>query len=204
MRLHLARLPRLSSRLALCVVLAGMTGCSAGVRPDAKVGAIVEREDRRVAAERAEEMTALAAADLAPLELASAGAALQTLGLLYVPDPRPRPAARTGRVPTAADDNPNWVQGPPPSWLGQPWPDGSAMDADAEDGGWRPGASWDSAGDGPSVSSDGVGGGRRGGGKRKPKLRKDLMNFHIRGRPVSFSGSLKGLKGVQFKATIKM
>ena len=58
-------------------------------------------------------------------------------------------------------------------------------------------------GDGP-VSFEGGGSSRRERKASKPKLRMDLLNLHVRGRPVSFSASLKGLKGVQFKATVKM
>jgi hypothetical protein len=54
------------------------------------------------------------------------------------------------------------------------------------------------------ITDDGPGNRRRKSGNKKPKVRVDLLRLRMNGNPVSFSGSLKGFKGVQLKATIKM
>ena len=195
--------PRLiASVLLVGFACCGAAGCGAATgRPDAEVASLVEQEDRRLAADRAAHLSALASTDLAYLELAAAGAAVETIALLYVPSPAA--PATTAPAVEPVDSNPDWVEGPPPSWLDQPWPHSQAMDPDGADvagAARRPGSG---GGDGP-VSFEGGGSSRRERKASKPKLRMDLLNLHVRGRPVSFSASLKGLKGVQFKATVKM
>ena len=200
--------PLLKSRLVTCVLVVGFAccgaaGCGAATgRPDAEVARLADAEDRRLAADRAAHFSALASTDLAYLELAAAGAAIETIALLYVPSPASSATAAPAVEPV--DSNPDWVEGPPPSWLDQPWPHSQALDPDGADvaaAARRPGSG---GSDGP-VSFEGGGRSRRQERKAsKPKLRMDLLNLHIRGRPVSFSASLKGLKGVQFKAVVKM
>ena len=191
-----------TSVLLIGFACCGAAGCGAATgRPDAEVARLVDEEDRRHAAARDRHLIELAAADLSPLELAAAGAAIETLALLYVPDqaaPAPVPP-RAAPAVAAEESNPNWVEGPPPSWLDQPWPHSQAMDPDGAGAVSAAGRGSGKGGDYGPLAVDG-GDGKSG----KPKLRMDLLNLNFRGRPVSVSTSLKGLKGVQFKATIKM
>ena len=187
-----------TSVLLIGLACCGAAGCGATTgRPDTEVARLVDKEDRRHAADRAARLSALASTDLAYVELAAAGAAIETIALLYVPSP----AATAAPAVEPPDSNPGWVDGPPPSWLDQPWPHSQAMDLDGADvlGAGR--GSRARGGDGPLSIERGGSGDRTSG---KPKLRMDLLNLNVRGRPVSLSTSLKGIKGVQFKATIKM
>ena len=204
--------PRLqTSRLIASVVVIGFAccgaaGCSAATgRPDAEVARLVEAEERRLAADRAAQLGALASTDLSYLEMAAAGAAIETIALLYVPnvpDPAAPAPARTAPAVEPADASSDWVEGPPPSWLDQPWPHSQAMDPDGADVVAGAGRRSDRTQRyGPIAVETGGRGDRKSG---KPKIRMDLLNLKLRGRPVSLSASLKGLKGVQFKATVKM
>ena len=162
---------------------------------------MVEREDRRLA-----QRTAVAVLDLETLELASVAAAIEAMALLYVPaatDTNPDPAAGAPKTPPlAAAPAPGWHYEAPAGWAAQPWP--LTMDGD-----------WDEALEaGRSKRRESFGGltlaadtndtrsGRRA--SRKLRLGMDLLKMRINNLPVSFSGSLKGLKGFQVKATIKM
>ena len=178
--------------LALCLLAMTATACAGRAgRPDADVARIVEREEARLAAS-----TAVAAVDVEPVELASAAVALETLGILFVPNPKTTADADgPAREPAPA----GWVEGAPPSWGatyvvplspdldGQPDVDvdGSADDAEAGDDESRPGR-------------------RRGKGQQKPKVRLRILDLKINDRPVSFSGSVKNLDSIQFRVTIRM
>jgi hypothetical protein len=185
-------LPRLPSCLGLCVLMVALTGCARQARPDAEVAKRVEREDRRLA-----ELTAVAAVDIEPFELASASVAIETLGLLYVPDRRQAPPPPE---PTQAPRQPGWLEGTP-RWLAHPW----AFPASADWTGLiEPGAQA-LADDGDDGSDDSNSGSDRERGRRaKPRIRVNLFNLRINDRPVSFSGSAKGTDSVQLRATIRM
>ena len=201
---------RLATRPALAVVprplcpfaylipvllLVGSTGCATRAdRPDKDVAAMVEREDRRLA-----QLTAVAAVDMDPFELMSPGVAIESMALLVVGDDR-RSASTTsddGSEPLGAA--PGWFYDAPASWGPRPWSfaagegmDGSFTHLRKSAGGkGSEGALAIEAGDG-----EGKGG--------KPKVRFNFLRMRVKDRPVSFSGSLKGLKAVQVKATIKL
>ena len=190
---------RYPTRAALMITLVslGLGGCSRAVRPDAEVSAIVEREDRRLAEVQRLELAARAAAALASAgealgELASVDVAADGLlwGPLYVPNTK----AAAGQSPTA--DLRVLPPEPPRGWphlegYYSAWALEEAEASQAES-------------DDEVIMSDDGPGGRRRKGNNKPKLRLDLMRMRLNGNPVSFSGSLKGGKGVQLKATIKM
>ena len=177
--------------LALCVAAMLSGGCrtSAG-RPDADVARTVEREDLRVA-----RLTAVAAVDFDAFELMSPGAGLEAITLLSAPaDPRAAEAAADEPVGRAE----GWEYDAPAEWGVQPW----SFSASGADG-------WDARGMSRSAGGRGEGalaletdGGE--GGSGKPKLRFNFLRLRVNERPVSLSGSLKGLKGVQVKATIKL
>ena len=178
--------------LALCLVGFVLTGCAARTdRPDSDVARIVEREEARRAAS-----TAVALADVEPVELASAAVALETLGILYVPNARELVATDApAREPAVA----GWVEGTPPSWgatyvvtlapqLDEPMDAGveaSSDDADAGDDDSRPGR-------------------RRGNGQQRPKVRLQILNLKVNELPLSFSGSVKNMNSVQFRVTLRM
>lgn len=189
------------SYLAACALFLGLTGCGTrSDRVDAEVAKIVQREDRRQA-----QRAAVAALDLETLELASAAAAIEAMALLYVPAVTGQDgesAAAGGETPTASATVPGWHYEAPAGWAAQPWP--LTMDGD-----------WDPALDaGRSKRRESFGGltlaadtkdtgtGRRG--SKKLRLGMNLLKMRINNLPVSFSGSLKGLKGFTIKATIKM
>ena len=185
------------SYLAACALFLGLTGCSARAdRADAEVAKIVEREDRRQA-----QRAAVAALDLETLELASAAAAIEAMALLYVPAPEDKPAD-VEVAPPASAEAPNWHYEGPAGWAAQPWPLSMEGDADA--------AALQT--DGRSKRREGIGGltlapdAKDGGsGKRSGKLKLgfNLLRMRIKDKPINFSGSLKGLKGVQVTATVK-
>ena len=170
------------------VLLAGLTGCNTRVgRPDAEVARKVQREDRRLA-----QATALAAADLTPLGVVSDAAWIEAVALLVVKSPPPAPEPE----PVGRADG--WHYDAPATWGDQPWslspPD---VEGSAASDLWRK----------PNRREEGalaLEGGGDEGGKGKPKLRFNFLRLRIKDRPVSFSGSLKGLKSVQVKATIKL
>jgi hypothetical protein len=185
--------PRLLSCLTLCVLATAPIGCARHVRPDGEVARTVEREDRRLA-----ELTAVVSVDLEPLELASAAVAVETLGLLYLPDRRTSPPPSE---PTQAPRPPGWLEGTP-RWLAHPWAFPASPD-------WtgllEPGAQALADEDaGGSDEGDAVADRERDGRGRRPRLRVNFLKLRIKDRPVSFSGSAKGTESVQFKATIRM
>lgn len=184
------------SYLAACALFLGLSGCSARTdRADAEVAKIVEREDRRQA-----QRTAVAALDLETLELASAAAAIEAMALLYVPAVEDI-AAGAEDGPAASAAAPGWHYEAPAGWAAQPWP--LSMEGDLEKAVET---------GGPSKRREGLGGltlapdtkdGGSGKRSRKLKLGFNLLRMRIKDRPINFSGSLKGLKGVQVTATIK-
>ena len=177
--------------LALCVLAIGVVGCSAPpVRPDAEVARIVEREDRRQ-----RPTVAVAELDLQPLELASAGVALEALELLYVPNRgHQNTAPASARAPVPA----GWHEAPA-SWLGYPGP----VSTDAEElRSVDPEVSAISFDTDAAPSSD-EDGDRRGGGGKRPRVRLNFLNLKINDNPISFSGSLKGMGNLQLRATIR-
>ena len=183
--------------LLITVVALGVGGCSRAVRPDAEVSALVEREDRRLAEVHRLELAARAAAALASAgealgELASVDVAADGLlwGPLYVPNTK----TAAGQSPTA-----ELRILPPEPPLGWPHLEGYYSAWALEEAEASQGESDDEA-----VMEDDGPGNRRRKGNKKPKLRVDLLRMRLSGNPVSFSGSLKGGKGVQLKATIKM
>lgn len=201
--------------LALCVLTFALTGCNAQRDPalDAKMAQLVDRVEQRVEAERRAELAvaALAARDLAPIEYASAGMALETLGLLYIPDPRQNPARRPSDADSETIDPsewlPNWIHGPHPSWLGQQPPQSTdVIGPSTADLAWASLAEWDDAqaGNQSEVSDEARPGRRRGSARKKPKIRVNLFQLRVAGQPVSFSGSVKDLKGVQIKLKLRL
>lgn len=205
--------PRLC--LALCVLAFALTGCNArrDGALDTEMARLVDRVEQRVEAERRAELAvaALAARDLAPIEYASAGMALETLGLLYIPDPRQKVARRGSETEseTIAPSEwlPNWIHGPHPSWLAHQTPSPTEVtDPMMPDLAWTPLAEWDDMGDNESseASDEGRPGRRRGSGRSKPKIRVNLFQLRVAGQPVSFSGSVKDLKGVQIKLKVRL
>jgi hypothetical protein len=168
------------------VMLAGLAGCnSRGGRPDAEVARCVEREDRRFAG-----TTAVAAADLTPLGIVSDAAWIEAVALLAVrpepPAPEPEPVGRAE----------GWHYDAPASWGIQPWSfaqvdPGESSELHRSSGRRAEGAL-------------AIEGGGEEGDKGKLKLRYDFLRLRIKDRPVSISGSLKGVKSVQLKATIKL
>ena len=193
--------PTLSRPLSCFTVfglLFGLTGCSARPdRTDSVVARIVEREDRRQA-----QRTATAAIDFEPMELASAVAAIEAVALLYVSDGQ-RQEAEAESEPTASVSVPGWHYHAPAAWAAQPWPlsMGGGWDETLDDAGTS--KRRQSIG-GLTVSSEEKDAGPDGRARRKLRLGFNLLRLRIKDRPVSFSASLKGLKGVQVKATIKM
>ena len=193
---------RLPSRaLLLTIVMAIVsTGCSTGVRPDLDVAAIVAREDRRLEEVRRQEL-----ADRAAGALALAGQAIAELtsvvvaagGLLWGPLYVPQGAAGQGPRRGATVEQPILPPEPLPGW--------PSFDALYEAWVLEEAQSNEVYSDDESPADDGPPGDRRQRkGNSRPKLRFDLMRFRLNGNPVSFSGSLRGGKGVQIKATIKM
>ena len=185
---------RLTSRparrmvFALFVLSIGLTGCSVhSGRPDALVARVVEREERRQA-----QKAAVAAVDLDPLELSSVGLMIETLSLLYVPERR----QETAELPGSA---PGWHYSPPTAWMAYPFPLALTWDMSPEQNAFAPGEGDGKSNDGRA--SDGIVTQDPNG---RPRVRLNFLKFRINNRPISFSGSAKGLKGVQLRATIKL
>jgi hypothetical protein len=189
----------ITSCIAFFLLAIGTAGCgSPAVRPDAHVARIVEREDLRQArsADRSRN-------EVEPIELASAGVALEALELVYVPDtrkPDPTPAPARAPVPTG------WHEAPA-SWLILPAAD-LRLPADSRLSGDDQGGEAQSFflsldGDGNSDAGDDSDGRKGGGGRSKPRVRMDLFKLKINDNPVSFSGSLKGSGNLLLRATIR-
>jgi hypothetical protein len=173
---------------ALFVLSTGLTGCAVhSGGPDALVARVVEREERRQA-----QRAAVAAVDLDPLELSSAGLILETLSLLYVPEARQASAEMPGSAP-------GWHYSPPTAWMAYPFPLALTWDVSPEQNAFASGDGDGKSDDGPA--SDGVVTQDSNG---RPRVRLNFLKFRINNRPISFSGSAKGLKGVQLRATIKL
>lgn len=181
--------PRGLPCLVLCAVTLLSGGCrtTTAARPDADVARTVEREDLRVA-----RLTAVAAVDFDAFELMSPGAGLEAIALLSAPA-NPRADAAVAEEPPGRAEG--WDYDAPAEWGVQPW----SFSASGAEG-------WDARG--VSRSAGGRGEGalalETDGGGGKPKLRFNFLRLRVNERPVSLSGSLKGLKGVQVKATIKL
>jgi hypothetical protein len=188
--------PRPAMCLAYFVLVIGTAGCgSRAVRPDAHVARIVEREDLRQA------RTAARKADVEPVELASAGVALEALELIYVPTPRqPDAAPALARAPVPA----GWHEAPA-SWLILPAPDVRLASGSGIGGVDQPaeGHRFFVSLDGDSTSDGADDPERRGGGNSKPRVRLNLLNLKINDNPISFSGSLKGTGNLILRATIR-
>jgi hypothetical protein len=191
-----------SPAFLLVIVLAvALTGCSTGVRPDAEVAEMVAREDRRLEEARRQELALRAAG-----ALAWAGGALAELtsvevaagGLLWGPLYVPQREADRGSPGGAAVEQRVLPPEPPPGW--------PRFDALYAAWALEEAQSGESYSDDEFPATDGPPGDRRErkSGNSRPKLRVDLLRFRLRGNPVSFSGSLRGVKGLQIKATIKM
>jgi hypothetical protein len=183
--------PCLAPCLALCLFALALTGCSGrAARPDAEVARIIEREDAKRA-----RSAAIAAVDVDPVELASAAVALETLGILYVPEARTTAADAPARAPAAE----GWNEGAPASW-GLTFVVPQAMDVEDEiEPDPEEVADDEAAGDDESRP-----GRRRGNGQKRPRVRVQILDMKLKNNPVSFSGSVKNLDSVQFRMTIRM
>ena len=188
----LDRVLRPLSCVGLCLLAVASTGCAARTGAiDAEVERLVEREDRRQVLQSA--VAAAADLELGPIDLASARVWVEALGLVVAP--AEGSASEQVVPPIGAAEG--WDYQPPASWMLQPLQFASAeqlkFSADShKSDGPRGLIGLDTSGDG----EDGKGG--------KPKLLVNLLRMRINNAPVSFSGSVKGFKGVQLKATIKM
>ena len=182
--------------LTLLLLLVGSTGCATRAeRPDADVTAMVEREDRRLA-----QLTAVAAVDMDPFELMSPGLAIESMALLVVGDEK-RSASTTpddGSEPLGAA--PGWFYDAPAAWGPRPWSFAVGEGMDGSSTYLRKAGGGDKGSEGALAIEAGDGNGKGG----KPKVRFNFLRMRVKDRPISFSGSLKGLKAVQVKATIKL
>jgi hypothetical protein len=179
------------------LLLVGSTGCATRAdRPDAEVARVVEREDLRVA-----RLTAVAALDLESFEILSAGVAIESMALLMVGDER-HDASTTpddGAEPLGAA--PGWHYDAPASWGARPWSFAAGEGMDGSLTQRLKSAGGKDSHEGALAIETGEGEGRGGG---KPKVRFNFLRMRVKDRPISFSGSVKGLKSVQLKATIKL
>ena len=180
---------------ALLVLLSvGSTGCNTrAVRPDAEVARLVEQEERRLS-----HSGAIASVDLETFDLSSVGMAIEAMALVMVGgDPSRAAPPPTASAPIGAAEG--WHYEAPSAWGANPWslaasePDGLGASKLAK----HPQHRSESA-----IAIEDGGEDGRGGGK--PRLRFNLLRLRVKEHPVSFSGSMKGTKGMQLKATIKM